>query len=183
MEKIKFKDNDFEMNINFSAVDNSIWLCQKESAKFYEKSKSTITEHIKSIYDDKLLPNSTCRYFRQVKEENETIVNRKIKYHNLDLVLALGVRIGSNRGQFLKEFLENTLKPTPTSNCGRIIIYNNGKTEIPTNIDLKIENAWASVKQMAALYETTNQNIYKHINNIISEGEMNCFDEDSVFNH
>lgn len=158
MEKIKFKDNDFEMNINFSDADNSIWLCQKESAAFYEKSRSTITEHIKIIYDDELLPISTCRYFRQVKEENETIVSRKIKYHNLDLDLALGLKIGSNRGQLLKEFLENILKPTPTSNYERII-YNNGKIEIPINIDLKTENAWASVKQIAALFDTSLDNV------------------------
>ena len=178
--KLKFKDQYFEMNINFSAVDNSIWFCQKELAAFYEKSRSTITEHIKSIYDDELLPISTCRYFRQVKEENETIVNRKIKYYNLDLVLALGVKIGSNRGQLLKEFLENTLKPTPPSNCEMIIIYNNGKIEIPINIDLKTENAWASVKQIATLFDTSLDNVYLHIKNIFNEGELAVFDNDSV---
>ena len=178
--KLKFKDDDFEMDINVSTADNSIWLSQKELAGFYEKSRSTITEHIKSIYDDELLPPSTCREFRQVNEENKKTSNRKIRYYNLDLILALGIKIGSNRCQLLKAFLDDFRKPSLLSNNERIIIYNNGKIDIPINIDLKTENAWASVNQMAALYDTSKRNIYMHINNIFSDGEMTCFDDDSV---
>lgn len=181
--KLKFKDDDFEMDINVSTVDNSIWLSQKELSMLYEKTIANINLHIKKIYDANLLDASTFKYYLIVQQENGKQVKRKTKFYNLDMILAIGLKIGSNRGQLLKVFLDDIRKPSLLSNNERIIIYNNGKIDIPINIDLKTENAWASVKQMAALYDTTNQNIYKHINNIISEGEMNCFDEDSVFNY
>ena len=181
--KLKFKDDDFEMDINVSTVDNSIWLSQKELSMLFEKTIANINLHIKKIYDANLLDASTFKYYLIVQQENGKQVKRKTKFYNLDMILAIGLKIGSNRGQLLKAFLDDIRKPSLLSNNERIIIYNNGKIDIPINIDLKTENAWASVKQMAALYDTTNKNIYKHINNIISEGEMSCFDEDSVFNY
>ena len=181
--KLKFKDEDFEMDINVSTVDNSIWLSQKELSMLFEKTIANINLHIKKIYDANLLDASTFKYYLIVQQENGKQVKRKTKFYNLDMILAIGLKIGSNRGQLLKAFLDDIRKPSLLSNNERIIIYNNGKIDIPINIDLKTENAWASVKQMAALYDTTNKNIYKHINNIISEGEMSCFDEDSVFNY
>ena len=178
--KLKFKDDDFEMDINVSTVDNSIWLSQKELSMLYEKTIANINLHIKKIYDSNLLDASTFKYYLIVQQENGKQVKRKTKFYNLNMILAIGLKIGSNRGQLLKAFLDDIRKPSLLSNNERIIIYNNGKIDIPINIDLKTENAWASVNQMAALYDTSKRNIYMHINNIFSDGEMTCFDDDSV---
>ena len=158
--KLKFKDDDFEMDINVSTVDNSVWLSQKELSVLFERTIANINLHIKKIYDANLLDASTFKYYLIVQQENGKQVKRKTKFYNLDMILAIGLKIGSNRGQLLKGFLDDIRKPSLLSNNERIIIYNNGKIDIPINIDLKTENAWASVKQMAALYDTTNKNIY-----------------------
>ena len=153
--KLKFKDDDFEMDINLSTVDNSIWLSQKELSVLFEKTIANISLHIKKIYDANLLDASTFKYYLIVQRENGKQVERKTKFYNLDMILAIGLKIGSNRGQLLKAVLDDIRKPSLLSNNERIIIYNNGKIDIPINIDLKTENAWASVKQIATLFDTS----------------------------
>lgn len=178
--KLKFKDDDFEMDINVSTVDNSIWLCQNELALFFNTTKSSISKRISQILNRGLLDASTVSKLETVPLKSDNSNKRKIRFYNLDMIFAIGLKIGSNRGQLLKAFLDDIRKPSLLSNNERIIIYNNGKIDIPINIDLKTENAWASVNQMAALYDTSKRNIYMHINNIFSDGEMTCFEDDSV---
>ena len=180
-KKIKFVDNEFEMDINLSLYDKSIWLNQKELALLYETTKSNISKHISRVLKEGLLDASTVSKLETVRRENDKSLHQKIKYYNLDLIMAIGLKIGSNRGLLLKSFLERELLTSDERNYEKIIIYNNGKIDIPINIDFQNENAWASVKQMAALFDTTNKNIYSHIENIFSEGEMDCLSANSVF--
>ena len=48
-DTIKFKDNDFEMDVNVSPNDDNIWLTQSQIAKLFEEERSKITRYIKSI--------------------------------------------------------------------------------------------------------------------------------------
>ena len=178
--KIKFKDKDFEMDINLSTVDNSIWLNQKELALFYNTTKNNITHHISNIVKSEATIDSTGEYHSLVQLENGKTVRRKIKFYNLDMIVAIGIKIGSNRGLLLKEFLKDIQKDECKQNFERIIIYNNGKIDIPINIDLKNENAWASVRQIATLFDTSLDNVYLHIKNIFNEGELDSLDDISV---
>lgn len=49
-EIIKFVDGDFELDVNISPQQNTIWLTQDLIAKLFGKSRSTITEHINNIF-------------------------------------------------------------------------------------------------------------------------------------
>ena len=147
---------------------------------FFNTTKSNISKRISQILDKGILDASTVSKLETVQVVNDSSSKRNIRFYNLDMILAIGLKIGSNRGQLLKSFLEGLQKPSILSNNEKIIIYNNGKIDIPINIDFQNENAWASVNQMAALYDTSKRNIYMHINNIFSDGEMTCFDDDSV---
>ena len=178
--KLKFKDDDFEMDINVSTVDNSIWLSQKELALLFNASTNKISYHINCITKSNLHYHELIRNFRKNSVEHEGKRGHPVSYYNLKIALAIGTRLRSNKALILEEYLRKQLLICSEENNERIIIYNNGKIDIPINIDLKTENAWASVNQMAALYDTSKRNIYMHINNIFSDGEMTCFDDDSV---
>lgn len=62
-------------------VDENVWLTQDMIATLYEKARSTIAEHLKNIFlDGELDETSTCRKFRRVanngKEYNNNFINR-----------------------------------------------------------------------------------------------------------
>ena len=61
----------------------------------------------------------------------------------------------------------------------KVLMYTaaDGATKIRVNVDPKENTAWLTQKQMAELFQTTQQNISLHINNILDEGEL---DKNSV---
>ena len=77
--------------------DDSIWLSAEKIGQLFDnKDRSTIQRHIKNIYaDDELEESSTCAFFAQVQKEGTRTVSRKIPYYNLDIILAVGYRVSS----------------------------------------------------------------------------------------
>ena len=48
-EVIKFKDNEFEMVVNVSPDEDTVWLSLNEICKLLDRVKSVISRHIKNI--------------------------------------------------------------------------------------------------------------------------------------
>ena len=82
----------------------SVWLSQKMIAELYGVSVPTINEHITNIYDDdEAMPEATIRKFRIVQIEGSREVKRLIDHYNLEMIIAVGFRVRSRRGnQFRK---------------------------------------------------------------------------------
>ena len=79
--------------------DNSVWMTQKAIAELYQKGVNTINEHIKNIYNEnELEENSTIRKNRIVRNEGTRKVERSVNFYNLEMILAIGYRVRSNRG-------------------------------------------------------------------------------------
>ncbi len=77
--------------------DETVWLSQKSMAELFQVTKSTISEHIKHIYDEGELDQiSTVRKFRTVQIEGERKVNRTVDYYNLDMIISVGYRVKSH---------------------------------------------------------------------------------------
>ena len=69
----------------------------KQLCELYGKSKSTISEYIKAIFDDEELESSsTVRNFRTVQKEGDRDIQRDTQYYNLDMIIALE-NIAKNR--------------------------------------------------------------------------------------
>jgi hypothetical protein len=47
-----FKTDDGKVNIDVFFKDETLWLTQKLIAKLFEKGRSTISEHLKQIFED-----------------------------------------------------------------------------------------------------------------------------------
>ena len=76
--------------------DETIWLPLNKIAELFEKDKSTISEHIKNIFDEQeLSKDSTVGKFPTVQIEGNRSVNRNIDYYNLDMIIAVGYRTNS----------------------------------------------------------------------------------------
>lgn len=92
----------------------SLWLSLNQIAELFERDKSVISKHLKSIYEERELSReSTVAKYATVQSEGGREVNRQIEYYNLEAIFAVGYRVRSSRGiQFrqwataqLKEFL------------------------------------------------------------------------------
>ena len=103
-EIIKFVDGDFELDVNVSPQQNTIWLTQEQIAKLFEKSRSTITEHINNIFSEGEL-------YEMTSVGNSDITNhRPSKLYNLDVILAVGYRVKSKRGILFRRWATTVLR-------------------------------------------------------------------------
>lgn len=60
---------------------------------------AAVNEHIKNILSEgEVSPGPTIRKFRIVRTEGSREVARQIEHYNLDLILAVGYRVRSERG-------------------------------------------------------------------------------------
>ena len=98
VEFLIFNVQSKEDSIEVKYADENVWLSQQMIAKLFDKGRSTITEHLKIIYDDgELDKNSTCRKFRQVQKEGNRNIDRNVEFYNLDAIISVGYRVNSKR--------------------------------------------------------------------------------------
>ena len=95
---------DQQDSIEMRYEDENIWLTQKMMATLYDVDVRTINEHIKKIYSDsELEEDSTIRNFRIVQTEGSRQVTRDTKHYNLQMIIAVGFKVNSERAvQFCK---------------------------------------------------------------------------------
>ena len=95
---------DQQDSIEMRYEDENIWLTQKMMATLYDVDVRTINEHIKKIYSDsELEEDSTVRNFRIVQTEGSRQVTRDTKHYNLQMIIAVGFKVNSERAvQFSK---------------------------------------------------------------------------------
>ena len=90
---IIYEDENDKIEIEAFLYDETIWLPLNKIAELFEKDKSTISEHIKNIFDEQeLSKNSTVGNFPTVQMEGNRKVNRNIDYYNLDLIIAVRIQ-------------------------------------------------------------------------------------------
>lgn len=84
-EVIIFKNDDGSINLSVTVENETVWLTQKQLIELYQTAKSTVSEHIKNIYnDEELTPEATVRKIRTVQKEGNRKVSRELEYYNLD---------------------------------------------------------------------------------------------------
>ena len=70
--------------------NDTVWMTQKSIAELYQVSKSSISEHIKHIFEDgELVAEATVRNIRTVQIEGNREVSRNLEYYNFDMILAI----------------------------------------------------------------------------------------------
>ena len=168
-EIIKFVDGDFELDVNISPQQNTIWLTQDQIAKLFGKSRSTITEHINNIFSEGEL-------FEMTSVGNSDITNhRPAKLYNLDVILAVGYRVKSKRGVLFRRWatavLRDYLIKGYSLSSDRVIVTKENYIQLINDVNhLK--------KDVEDIKEIVNRNVLDSI--IIYEGDS--FDGFSFIN-
>lgn len=108
---IIYQSEDGETRIDVKFTGDTVWLSQQQTADLYQSSRSNVVEHIKHIYEDgELDEESTCRNFRQVRQEGSRQVTREIPMYNLDMIISLGYRIRSVIATHFRRWATERLK-------------------------------------------------------------------------
>ncbi len=99
---------DTKIDVYFS--DDTVWMTQKTIAELYQTTPQNITLHIKNIYQDgELEESSTCKKYLQVQTEGSREVKREQKFYNFDMILAVGYRVRSNVGIHFRRWANRIL--------------------------------------------------------------------------
>ena len=102
---------DQQDSIEMRYEDENIWLTQKMMATLYDVDVRTINEHIKKIYSDsELEEEATIRNFRIVQTEGSRQVTRNIKHYNLQMIIAVGFKVNSNRAVQFRKWVNQIAK-------------------------------------------------------------------------
>ncbi|GAB3720242.1 virulence RhuM family protein [Flavobacterium koreense] len=106
-----YQTEDGVTKIETRLLDETVWLTQAQLCDLFQKSKSTISEHLKNIFlENELDENSVVRKFRTTASDSK---NYETSFYNLDVIISVGYRVKSHRGtqfriwatQRLKEYL------------------------------------------------------------------------------
>lgn len=102
---------DQQDSIEMRYEDENIWLTQKMMATLYDVDVRTINEHIKKIYSDsELEEDSTIRNFRIVQTEGSRQVTRDTKHYNLQMIIAVGFKVNSERAVQFRKWVNRIAK-------------------------------------------------------------------------
>lgn len=100
-----------EVRVDVYLEDETIWLTQKAMSELFGVVKSTISEHLSTIYESgELIKDSTVRNFRTVQMEGKRKVNRDLEYYNLDAIISVGYRVNSSKATQFRIWATQTLK-------------------------------------------------------------------------
>ena len=108
-----FKIDNAKVNIDVFIKDETLWLTQKQIAELFEKGRSTISGHLKNIFEENELDEKVvCRDFRHTTQhgaiEGKT-QEKNVKYYNLKAIVSVGYRVNSHRATEFRKWATEVL--------------------------------------------------------------------------
>ena len=107
-EFLIFTSQNKEDSIEVKVFDETVWLTQNIIAQLFDKGRTTITEHLKNIFEsEELDEKSVCREFRHTANDGKTY---NTKYYNLDAIISVGYRVNSKKATQFRQWATSVLK-------------------------------------------------------------------------
>ncbi len=108
---ILYQSQGGEAKIEVRLANETVWLTADQMAELFQRNKSTISRHIKNIFESgELEQNRTVAFFATVQNEGQRKVERNIAYYNLDMIISVGYRVNSHRGVQFRQWATQVLK-------------------------------------------------------------------------
>ena len=102
---------DDPQSVEMRYEDENIWITQKMMATLYNVDVRTVNEHIQKIYTDRELESlATIRNFRIVQTEGSRQVTRDTKHYNLQMIIAVGFKVNSERAVQFRKWVNQIAK-------------------------------------------------------------------------
>ena len=103
---IIYQTEDGRVKIETHFKDETVWLSIDQIAELFQKSRSTINEHILNIYKEQELEKElTAR-----KIGNSDFSTKPTNFYNLDVIISVGYRVKSHRGIHFRKWATALIK-------------------------------------------------------------------------
>jgi len=103
---IIYQTEDGNTKIETRLEDETVWLTIDQMADLFQKSRSTINEHILNIYEEKELDNEQSMR----KIGNSDFSTKPTNYYNLDVIISVGYRVKSQQGTKFRQWATARLR-------------------------------------------------------------------------
>ena len=107
-EILIYQTEDGLTKIDVNIHDETVWLSIDQTAELFQRDKSTISRHIKNVFQDgELVRNSVVANFATTASDGKTY---QVDYYNLDVIISVGYRVKSQRGVQFRIWATSILK-------------------------------------------------------------------------
>jgi len=107
-EILIYQNPEGNIKIDVRLEEETVWLTQAQLCELFQKTKATISEHIKNIFNEvELIENSVVRNFRTTANGGKTY---DTNYYNLDVIISVGYRVKSLQGTQFRIWATQRLK-------------------------------------------------------------------------
>jgi len=107
-EIVMYQTEDGLTKIETTFDNDTVWLSIDQMSELFQRDKSTISRHIKNIFNEgELTRNSVVANFATTASDHKIY---QVDYYNLDVVISVGYRVKSLRGTQFRIWASSILK-------------------------------------------------------------------------
>jgi len=105
---VMYQTEDGLTKIEVMLENETVWLSLDQMADLFQRDKSTISRHIKNIFEEgELKQNSVVANFATTASDGKVY---QVNYFNLDVIISVGYRVKSLRGTQFRIWANGILK-------------------------------------------------------------------------
>lgn len=113
-EILLYQTSDGGSKIEVTLVNETVWLSLDQMAELFQRNKSTISRHIKNVFDSGELEEKEVVAFFATTTQHGAISGKtqthNVAFYNLDVIISVGYRVNSYRGVQFRMWASNVLK-------------------------------------------------------------------------
>jgi len=113
-EIVIYQTEDGKASLDVMLENETVWLTQEQMATLYGRDRSVIAKHIRNIFEEGELDESlVCAKFAQPKKYGRRdgfVQEVEVTLYNLDVIIAVGYRVRSQRGTQFRKWATERLK-------------------------------------------------------------------------
>ena len=103
---IIYQTEDGNTKIETRLENETVWLTIEQMSELFQKSRSTINEHILNVYEEKELDKEQS--IRKIG--NSDFSTKPTNYYNLDVIISVGYRVKSHQGTKFRQWATARLR-------------------------------------------------------------------------
>ncbi|OFX61817.1 MAG: cell filamentation protein Fic [Bacteroidetes bacterium GWB2_41_8] len=101
-----YQTEDGKSKIEVKLEDETVWLTLDQMSELFQKSRSTINEHVLNVFEEQELEESASKRKIGISDFSTKPTN----YYNLDVIISVGYRVKSHRGTQFRQWATQRLK-------------------------------------------------------------------------
>jgi hypothetical protein len=106
-EIILYQTEDGGTRLEVKLENETVWLSLNQLTELFQRDKSVISKHIKNVFEEgELRQNSVVANIATTAADGKTY---RVDYYNLDVIIAVGYRVKSQRGMQFRQWATQRL--------------------------------------------------------------------------